>query len=71
MSLGREVVLSAPPEEHNDINQWWTADSSALPGALGTLSASPFSIERLSLTGTAGPRPESHPEMSLAGMESP
>lgn len=54
-ALGREVVLSAPPAEHNDINQWWTADTSAVPGALASMARPALSSESFPSVGPQGP----------------
>lgn len=35
-ALGRDVVLSAPPRIHNDINDWWKAEPDTLADALAT-----------------------------------
>ena len=33
-ALGRDVVLSAPPQSHNDLNDWWKTEPAALVDAL-------------------------------------
>ena len=37
VELGREVVLSSPPQGFNDINDWWRAQPSELPAALASV----------------------------------
>ncbi len=35
-TLGRDVVLSAPPGAFNDINDWWRAEPAGLPTAIAS-----------------------------------
>lgn len=41
VELGRDVLLSAPPEEHNDIGNWWRDEPSGLATMLSSVARGP------------------------------
>jgi hypothetical protein len=79
VALGRDVVVSTPPPEHNDIGDWWKAEPHTVAGTVASFRRPALYVPELAFAGGparptvrgATPLRAAPPHLGLTGIDNP